>query len=104
LRRDPLRWSQAAGGLLLLFAAACMAAVVLDSELRPCRSCAANAALVRAFAVNQMSWVPSGRPTRYPLTESDGRFDPYLPLPSPDPADVVFPLPFVLGTKHGTLD
>lgn len=104
MRSEPLRFCQAAGGLLLLVATASLAAVVLDSALRPCRSCTANAAYVRVFALDQMSWVPTGRPTRYPLAGSDRRFDPLLPLPTPDPADVVFPLSFVQEIEHASMD
>jgi hypothetical protein len=104
VENEPLRFSQAAGVLLLLVATASLAAVVLDSALRPCRSCTANAAYVRALALDQMSWVPTGRPTRYPLAGADRQLDPLLPLPTQDPADVVFPLSFVQETKHAAMD
>lgn len=100
----PIRFCQAAGVLLLLVAAAGLAAVVLDSALRPCRSCTVNAAYVRALALDQMSWVPAGRPARYPLAGAERRFDPLLPLPAPDPADVVFPPSFVQETAHADMD
>ena len=101
---EPLRYCQSAGMLLLLVAAASLAAVGLDSALRPCRTCTANAVYVRALALDQMSWVPTGRPTRYPLAGVDRRFDPLLPLPAQDPADIVFPLSFVQETKHASMD
>jgi hypothetical protein len=101
---EPLKFSQTAGVLLLLVATASLAAVGLDSAFRPCRSCTANSAYVRALALDQMSWVPTGRPMRCPFAEADRRFDPLLPLPTQDPADVVFPLSYVQETKHAAMD
>lgn len=97
---EPIRFCQTAGAILLLMAAAGLAAVVLDSALRPCRSCRVNAAYVKALALDQMSWVPTGRLTRYPPAGVDCRFDPLLPLPAQDPADVVFPLSFAQEPTH----
>jgi hypothetical protein len=51
-----------------------------------------------------MSWVPSGRPLRYPLLETDLRFDPNLPLGSPDPADIFFLRPLISETTHEAQD
>jgi hypothetical protein len=51
-----------------------------------------------------MSWVPAGRPTRYPLAGAERRFDPLLPLPAQDPANVVFPLSFFQETTHAAMD
>ncbi|MCU0585172.1 MAG: hypothetical protein MUC46_03755 [Desulfobacterales bacterium] len=101
---EPERFCQAAGVLLLLMAAAGLGVVVLDSAFRPCRSCTVNAAYVRALALDQMSWVPAGRPTRYPLAGAERRFDPLLPLPAQDPANVVFPLSFFQETTHAAMD
>lgn len=101
---ESLKFSQNAGVLLLLVATASLAAVGLDSALRPCRSCTANAAYVRVLALDQMNWVPTGRPTRCPFAETDRRFDPLLPLPTQDPADLVFPFSYVQETKHAAMD
>jgi len=51
-----------------------------------------------------MSWVPSGRPLRYPLLETDLRLDPNLPLASPDPADILFLRPLISETTHEAQD
>lgn len=101
---DPLRWSQFAGRALLLAAAACLAAIAVDSKLRPCPPCARNAAYAQALSADQMSWVPSGRPLRYPLLETDLRLDPNLPLASPDPADILFLRPLISETTHEAQD
>lgn len=102
--RDPLQWSQLAGRALLLAATACLAVIAVDSNLRPRPPCARKAACAHALSADQMSWVPSGRPLRYPLPEIDLRFDPNLPLASPDPADILFVRPLIPETRHEAQD
>ena len=89
---DRLDGCNALGLAVLILAALAVIIVIADAAYRSNPADDQGAALVRAFGIDRLSLVPSGRSLRspdLPKSAAEWRYDPHLAGIPPDSADLV---------------